>query len=164
MEDKRSEFADGIVTSSTNVSNTKRMGWKERSKIRETSQREGWADNFSNSSSTVTETEDAANSNSFKQECSTKEQIYGKSNIQTQSSRSSKETQRRLPSFFSMGNVADGISERLGYDYTIEPGDLPRTVKKEQKRADKLKALGNSIIPQCVAVFFQSIKDAYDIR
>ena len=60
-----------------------------------------------------------------------------------------------------MGNVADGISERLAYDYTIEPGDLPRTVKKEEKRADKLKALGNSIIPQCVAVFFQSIKDCY---
>lgn len=121
MEDKRSKFADGIVSSNTNVSDT----------------------------------------NSFKQECFTKEQIYGKSNIQTQSSRSSKETQRRLPSLFSMGNVANGISQRLGYDYTIEPGDLPRTVKKEEKRADKLKALGNSIIPQCVAVFFQSIKDCY---
>ena len=61
-----------------------------------------------------------------------------------------------------MGNLADGISQRLAYDYTIEPKDLPRVVKGEEKRADKLKALGNSIIPQCAAVFFQAIRDIVD--
>ena len=61
-----------------------------------------------------------------------------------------------------MGYLADGISQRLAYDYTIEPKDLPRVVKGEEKRADKLKALGNSIIPQCASVFFQAIRDIVD--
>ena len=65
-------------------------------------------------------------------------------------------------SFLRMGNLADGISQRLAYDYTIEPKDLPRVVKGEEKRADKLKALGNSIIPQCASVFFQAIRDIVD--
>ena len=65
-------------------------------------------------------------------------------------------------SFIKMGNLADGISQRLAYDYTIEPEDLPRVVKGEKKRADKLKALGNSIIPQCASVFFQAIRDIVD--
>ena len=29
--------------------------------------------------------------------------------------------------------VADSSIEKTDYDYTIEPGDLPRTVKKEEK-------------------------------
>ena len=67
-------------------------------------------------------------------------------------------------SFLKMGNLADGISQRLAYDYTIEPKDLPRVVKGEEQRADKLKALGNSIIPQCASVFFQAIRDIVDAR
>jgi len=81
--------------------------------------------------------------------------IRHSSSIHRQSKKGKQTTECR------MGNVADGISERLGYDYTIEPGDLPRIIKGEKQRASKLKALGNSIIPQCVAVFFQSIKDYY---
>ena len=65
-------------------------------------------------------------------------------------------------SFLRMGNLADGISQRLAYDYTIEPRDLQRVVKGEEQRADKLKSLGNSIIPQCASVFFQAIKDTYE--
>ena len=65
-------------------------------------------------------------------------------------------------SFLRMGNLANGISQRLAYDYTIEPKDLPRVVKGEEKRSEKLKALGNSIIPQCASVFFQAIKDTYE--
>lgn len=44
-----------------NATNTKRMGWEQRSKIREASEREGWSNKFSNSSSTVREREDVAN-------------------------------------------------------------------------------------------------------
>ena len=45
----------------SNATNTKRMGWEQRSKIREASEREGWSNKFSNSSSTVREREDVAN-------------------------------------------------------------------------------------------------------
>jgi DNA (cytosine-5)-methyltransferase 1 len=45
----------------SNATNTKRMGWEQRSKIREASEREGWSNKFSNSSSTVRERKDVAN-------------------------------------------------------------------------------------------------------
>lgn len=113
-----------------------------------------------------TQTQIVANSNGIRQQRSGKtiRSINPKKDKIRKTSRSddaSKGQRSIRKSFLRMGNVADGISERLGYDYTIEPGDLPRVVKGEKQRADKLKALGNSIIPQCVAVFFQSIKDCY---
>lgn len=111
---------------------------------------------------TTSSKQDIPNSMCIKQERSTKEQVHGQFDLPTQSERSRQDTQRKLPSLFTMGRMVDGISERLGYNYTIEPEDLPRTVKKEDMRADKLKAFGNSIIPQCSAVFFQAIKDIID--
>lgn len=111
--------------------------------------------------------EDLANSNGIRQQRSweTIEPSNTKKDKIRETSRSDNASKRQgsgRKSFLRMGNLADGISQRLAYDYTIEPKDLPRVVKGEKQRAEKLKSLGNSIIPQCVAVFFQAIKDTYE--
>ena len=114
-----------------------------------------------------TQTQIVANSNGIRQQRSweTIEPSNTKKDKIRETSRSDNASKRQgsgRKSFLRMGNLADGISQRLAYDYTIEPKDLPRVVKGEEKRADKLKALGNSIIPQCAAVFFQAIRDIVD--
>lgn len=114
-----------------------------------------------------TQTQIVANSNGIRQQRSweTIEPSNTKKDKIRETSRSDNASKRQgsgRKSFLRMGYLADGISQRLAYDYTIEPKDLPRVVKGEEKRADKLKALGNSIIPQCAAVFFQAIRDIVD--
>ena len=116
-----------------------------------------------------TQTQIVANSNGIRQQRSgeTIRSINSKKDKIRKTSRSddaSKGQRSIRKSFLRMGNVADGISKRLAYDYTIEPRELPRVVKGEKQRADKLKALGNSIIPQCAAVFFQAIRDIVDAK
>ena len=140
---------------------SKRLQGFRQHKQLEGEQRE---DEFAKSSTPTTK--DLGNSNGIRQQRSGKtiRSINPKKDKIRETSRAddaSKGQRSIRKSFLRMGNVADGISERLAYDYTIEPKDLPRVVKGEKQRADKLKALGNSIIPQCVAVFFQSIKDCY---
>ena len=109
------------------IANTKRMGWTERAEIRETSERERWADNSSNSSSTVTETS---------------------------------KKHRRGNSERRMGYMADGISEALSGHFSEEPKDIPRVATNQKDRTKKLKALGNSIVPQVVAELFYAIRIA----
>jgi DNA (cytosine-5)-methyltransferase 1 len=49
-----------------------------------------------------------------------------------------------------MGYLADGLSARLldiGSIWNIEP-DIPRVTTGEKNRVKKLKALGNSVVPQ----------------
>ena len=110
---------------SGDVPNTKRMGWTERAKIREASQRKGWADKSSNSSSTVTETS---------------------------------KKHRRGNSERRMGYMADGISEALSGHFSEEPKDIPRVATNQKDRTKKLKALGNSIVPQVAAELFYAIR------
>jgi len=120
------------------VPNPKRMGWEQRSKIRETSEREGWADKSSHSSSTVTETEDAKDV----RERSTSEK-HRSGNFE-----------RRL------GYMADGLSEALSGHFSEEPKDIPRVAQNQKDRTKKLKSLGNSIVPQVAAELFYAIKVA----
>ena len=153
------------------VADTECMGWKERSEVRETSEGKRWSDNTCNSSFANGESEDLADTESIDRNVNGIVREHGKAKIQevsgnrngisdTQGKEQEQGSGRK--SFLKMGNLADGISQRLAYDYTIEPKDLPRVVKGEEQRADKLKALGNSIIPQCAAVFFQAIRDIVD--
>ena len=49
-----------------------------------------------------------------------------------------------------MGHLADGLSARLldiGRIWEVEP-DIPRVTTGEKDRVKKLKALGNSVVPQ----------------
>ena len=62
----------------------------------------------------------------------------------TKSGRGERSTQR------GMGDLADGLSARLldiGRTWEVEP-DIPRVTTGEKNRTKKLKALGNSVVPQ----------------
>ena len=59
-----------------------------------------------------------------------------------------------------MGYMADGISEALFGHFSEEPADIPRVATNQKDRTKKLKALGNSIVPQVVAELFYAIRIA----
>ena len=59
-----------------------------------------------------------------------------------------------------MGYLDDGISRGLLRHFDREPEHIPRVTTGEKDRAKKLKALGNSIVPQVVAEIFNAIKVA----
>ena len=153
----------------SNATNTKRMGWEQRSKIREASEREGWANKFSNSSSTVREREDVANTEGINRYDNEIVRKHGKaatqevfrnrnciSNTQGQKSKKSacRATQRK------MGYLDDGISRGLLRHFDREPEHIPRVTTGEKDRSKKLRSLGNSIVPQVAAEIFNAIKVA----
>ena len=57
-----------------------------------------------------------------------------------------------------MGDLVNGISKGLLEHFNREPEDIPRVTSGEKDRAKKLKALGNSIVPQVAAEIFIAIK------
>jgi len=59
-----------------------------------------------------------------------------------------------------MGYMADGLSEALSGHFSEEPKDIPRVTQNQKDRTKKLKALGNSIVPQVAAELFYAIKIA----
>tara|TARA_X000001388_G_C2224113_1_gene120432 strand:- start:189 stop:1343 length:1155 start_codon:yes stop_codon:yes gene_type:complete len=147
------------------VPNTKRMGWTERTKIRETSERERWADKFSNSSSTVTKTEDVSDTINKRSQGGLRRGKDKKwedqlrhtrcsSSVFEQQRKETTTTERRL------GYMADGLSEALSGHFSEEPKDIPRVTQNQKDRTKKLKALGNSIVPQVAAELFYAIKVA----
>ena len=153
----------------SNATNTKRMGWEQRSKIREASEREGWANKFSNSSSTVREREDVANTEGINRYDNEIVRKHGKaatqevfrnrnciSNTQGQKSKKSacRATQRK------MGYLDDGISRGLLRHFDREPEHIPRVTTGEKDCSKKLRSLGNSIVPQVAAEIFNAIKVA----
>ena len=155
-------FQESVNDGEDDVSNTKRMGWTDRAEIRETSEREGWADKSSNSSSTVTETKDAANSNDkrlqgFRQH----KQLEGEQR-EDEFAKSSTPTTKHRATQCRMGYMADGISEALSGHFSEEPADIPRVTQNQKDRTKKLKALGNSIVPQVAAELFYAIKVTHD--
>ena len=58
----------------------------------------------------------------------------------------------------SMGDMADGISRGLLRHFDREPEHIPRVTTGEKDRAKKLKALGNSIVPQVAAEILLAIR------
>ena len=67
--------------------------------------------------------------------------------------------ERKQTAFSKMGDMADGISRGLLRHFDREPKHIPRVTTGEKDRGKKLKALGNSIVPQVVAEIFQAIKE-----
>jgi len=74
-------------------------------------------------------------------------------------------TQRQQPKRSSswsveqrVGDMADGISTGLLRHFDREPEDIPRVTQGEKDRAKKLKALGNSIVPQVAAEILLAIR------
>tara|TARA_Y100000592_G_scaffold91483_1_gene151715 strand:- start:17 stop:1171 length:1155 start_codon:yes stop_codon:yes gene_type:complete len=61
----------------------------------------------------------------------------------------------------SLCGVDDGISTRLdGFEgWEVEPEDIPRVATGIKNRTERLKSLGNSIVPQVVAEIFRAIKE-----
>ena len=57
-----------------------------------------------------------------------------------------------------VGDMADGISRGLLRHFDREPEHIPRVTKGEKDRAKKLKALGNSIVPQVAAEILLAIR------
>jgi DNA (cytosine-5)-methyltransferase 1 len=144
----------------TDVPNTKRMGWTERAEIREASQRKGWADKSSNSSSTVTETEDATNSNDKRLQGFRQHKQLEREQREDEFAKSSTPTTEHRATQCRMGYMVNGISEALFGHFSEEPKDIPRVAQNQKDRTKKLKALGNSIVPQVVAELFYAIRIA----
>jgi len=57
-----------------------------------------------------------------------------------------------------VGDMADGISAGLLKHFDREPDHIPRVTTGEKDRAKKLKALGNSIVPQVAAEILLAIR------
>ena len=85
------------------------------------------------------------------------EQVYEQPNIQMQSGRGSQGEPTQRSTLSGLGGVADGIPRWLD-----EPRDTPRTVKGVKGRADRLKGLGNAIVPQIAMKIGQAIKASID--
>ena len=162
-DNNSNERMENKETNVANTDNERLQGHGEHRQVeREHGQRQSTKKNIPHGKE-----EDLANSNGIRQQRSweTIEPSNTKKDKIRETSRSDNASKRQRSgrkSFLKMGYLADGISQRLAYDYTIEPKDLPRVVKGEEKRAEKLKSLGNSIVPQCASVFFQAIKDIYE--
>ena len=57
-----------------------------------------------------------------------------------------------------MGGMADGISDRLDEYWIVEP-DIPRVTTETKNRANRLKCLGNAVVPQQVYPIFKAIAE-----
>jgi DNA (cytosine-5)-methyltransferase 1 len=59
-----------------------------------------------------------------------------------------------------LGRVVDGLSSGLDGYWPAEPQDIPRTAKGIVNRTQRLKALGNSVVPELVFRFLRQIQHA----
>jgi len=73
------------------------------------------------------------------------------------SSETKRDLQRCRTTKPRMGNVVDGLPQRLFEHFGEEPPEIPRVASNQKDRAKKLKALGNSIVPQVAAEIFKAI-------
>lgn len=85
------------------------------------------------------------------------EQVYEQPDIQMQSGRGSQGEPPQRSTLSGLGGMADGIPRWLD-----EPRDTPRTVKGVKGRADRLKGLGNAIVPQIAMKIGEAIKASID--
>jgi DNA (cytosine-5)-methyltransferase 1 len=127
------------------VANTKRLGWEKRAEKSEEFNREKSSDNSDNGSQGCTI------SNTDKDVGNTKRKSINTNSYRSQTS-SSRSVEQRV------GNLADGISKGLLRHFDREPGNIPRVTTGEKDRAKKLKALGNSIVPQVAAEILLAIR------
>lgn len=59
-----------------------------------------------------------------------------------------------------LDRMVNGISARMDNHFDEEPADIPRTGKGIQNRVARLKALGNSIVPQVAYEIFKAMVEA----
>jgi len=81
------------------------------------------------------------------------EQVYGQPDISRKLGRSGEGEPPQRSTLSGLGGMADGIPRWLD-----EPRDTPRTVKGVKGRADRLKRLGNAIVPQIAMKIGEAIK------
>ena len=98
--------------------------------------------------------ENVADTKFSKLQGSSEKQVYGQSDIQGQSGRSSEDASKRSPTFSGLGRTFDGLSTWVDKDW--EQG-VPRVTKGQKDRAKRLKALGNAIVPQVASEIFTAI-------
>jgi DNA (cytosine-5)-methyltransferase 1 len=113
-------------------------------------------------SSGVSEQKDVSNTDS-KRGCLRKTSRENAKNVR-ESSRHKREygrgvEKRKLKSWIR--RVDDGIPSQLDSfeGWEVEPEDIPRVEIGVKDRTDRLKSLGNSIVPQVVAEIFKAIKE-----
>ena len=58
-----------------------------------------------------------------------------------------------------MGRVADGVPDWVDGYWDTEP-DIPRIAEGVRNRAERLKALGNAVVPQQFYPVFKAIAEA----
>ena len=64
-----------------------------------------------------------------------------------------------------MGKLADGVRSRLLGSlepFPEEPKDIPRVATGQKDRAKKLKALGNSVVPNVIHRIGLAIKESFN--
>ena len=158
MGEKRSEFTTRADTSSTetgtNVANSKikqfnestndtRFSEKKQGEFR----RSGCKENVTN-----TDNERLQGHREHRQlEREQREKQFAKNSLQNEHRTNRKFEQR-------VGDMADGLSRGLLRHFDREPEHIPRVTKGEKDRAKKLKALGNSIVPQVAAEILLAIR------
>ena len=162
MGEKRSEFTTRSDTSSTetrtNVANSDK--WQSRSgdesKSDETQQFE---------SSTDSTSERGIVANTFNKRLQggllgrkNKERQDKQRHIRCSSSIYGQPKERAETVVGKLGDMADGLSRGLLRHFDREPEHIPRVTKGEKDRAKKLKALGNSIVPQVAAEILLAIR------
>ena len=144
------------------VANTKCLGWQKRAEKSEELDRERSSDKFNNGSQgcTITNTDkNVANTKSkglqgrqFSSTISNKGNEVSDTRTRDSKGSSSRSVEQRV------GDMADGISRGLLRHFDREPEHIPRVTKGEKDRAKKLKALGNSIVPQVAAEILLAIR------
>jgi DNA (cytosine-5)-methyltransferase 1 len=105
--------------------------------ISEKSTRENNTRNTERASSISTARKDVADTSRVRLQGSAEEQIHGKSDLSRKSRRGRQDIERRWPTESSVGRVADGIPRRM----------------------DRIKGLGNAIVPQIAQRIGNTIKE-----
>ena len=157
----RSKSSGRNQLSGENVADT------ERKSINDTNS--GWNNRFEKEKQKTRTThgssggQDVSNSNSHRSETRLSGQIKGqKRNTEKSINRDNRqrgwETSNDKATKQRMGDLVNGISKGLLEHFDREPEDIPRVTSGEKDRAKKLKALGNSIVPQVAAEIFIAIK------
>jgi len=107
--------------------------------------------------------QDVSNSNSHRSETRLSGQIKGQKrdtekSINRENRQRGWETSNDKATKQRMGDLVNGISRGLLKHFDREPDHIPRVTTGEKDRAKKLKALGNSIVPQVAAEILLAIR------